>query len=155
MMLILIGLTLMIIEMYRYSKRFFGCLGAMLVFSGMLLRSLMYGFSPGMLLIMLVIIAVLLLSAHLIKLNVQKKEWLYQSIRIAVNEAQAQDDTYEFLIDCAGTAITDIDEVGKVSINDITFSVHADNFIALGEKVRITAVEGGKIFVVKENLENR
>ena len=78
--LILIGLMLMIIEMYRYSRRIFGILGAVLIGAGVIFRSVV-GFSPAILLLILFFIALVLLPAHLIKLRLQKREWLHQSIR--------------------------------------------------------------------------
>ena len=149
--LILTGLMLIIIEMFRYSKRMFGILGAVLVFSGILLRSLSAP-HPGVLFVLLFFAAAVLLVAHILKLNFQKRGWLYQSVRLAISEPEegAAGEMYEFLIDCGGVALTDIDGQGKVVINDVTFVVRADGFIARGEKVRVEAVDGGAIFVTKE-----
>ena len=76
------------------------------------------------------------------------------AVRIAVSEEpnddySGTDENYEFLLDCAGIALTDIDEQGKVNINDITFLVRSNNFIGRGEKISVTEVDGGDIFVTK------
>jgi len=86
---IVIGLVLMITEMYRYSRRVFTIVGASLIALGVIFRSLA-SFNVAALLILLSLIATILLVAHLIKLRVQKQEWLYQSIRNMVGKTKEE-----------------------------------------------------------------
>ena len=147
--LILTGLMLLVIEMFRSSKWKLAIPGASILLSGVVLRMLSGG-TPGMLLLMLLLSAGILLLSHILALLLQKRQWLYQSVNWAIGEQTDEQDDYEFLVGLIGVATTDINEEGSMAINDVTFFVCAQHFIERGSKVCVVSVDGEKIFVKKE-----
>ena len=114
--LIVVGLMLVIVEMFRYSRRIFGIIGSSLIATGVFFRS-MAGFDLAVLLLILMAVAVVLLVVHQIKLKTQKTEWLYQSINSAVNRVDADIETYEFSVKDTNALTDDIERVEEVSID--------------------------------------
>ncbi len=148
---ILTGLMSVIIEMFRSSKKpVFGLTGGVLIFAGIVIRMLNGG-SVATLFFILFFVGFILTAVHLFILRFQKRQWLYQSLRLALTarHGDVTGDTYgnEFLVGKAGTAATDIDGEGNAALDGVTVLVHSERFIERGAKVRVVSVERGKVFV--------
>ena len=124
-------------------------MGGVMAAAGIVLRMLAADGTVGMLLIMLLFVAAVLFSFHILSLRLQKRQWLLQSVKMLFGDEES-DAGYEFLVGLTGVSVTDINGEGSMVINDITFLAYSDCFIERGSKVRVTAVEGGRIAVVKE-----
>jgi len=144
--LLVVGVLLVLIEMFRYAKNIFLITGGILLFAGVLLSVIAFP-HPATIFFLLLFLAAILLVADLFRLRLQKRGWLFQALRLAVSEETEFAETYEFLADAFGIAITNIEKTGKIEINDIAFSVFSDKFIPQGAVVQIEAVDGEKIFV--------
>ena len=146
-MLILVGLMLIVVEFFQPSYGFPTACGSALVLLGITVRMLSGG-TFIMLFYMVLIIAVVILGAHMLMLATQKKPWLTQSLALKLENALPEDtDDYSFLLGRDGVATTDIDGNGHMAIDDVHFFVTSGVFIAKGTNVRVVRVAGDRIDV--------
>jgi membrane-bound ClpP family serine protease len=150
-----VGLMLVVIEMFRSPRRrALGIAGGVLIVAGIVLRMLNGG-DTAVLFLLLLSIGTVLLAAHLLILRVQKRRWLYQSLRLALERERERNAgithtlSREFILGQSGVAVTDINGEGNVVIDGITVLVHAQSYIERGCRVRVRLVENGKVFVEK------
>ena len=106
-LLAVLGLTFIVVQMYKSARGILGLIGAVLILSAFVFQSIIH-FSLIAFFIALLVVAFIVLAAHLIKLNMQKKEWLNQSIRIAVNDKDKNTKNYEFFLDTSMASIASI-----------------------------------------------
>ena len=147
-MCIALGLMLVIIEFYQTTKGFaVGC-GSALIATGTVIRMLTAG-TLGILFWIVFFVAVILLSAHSVMLFTQKRNWLVQSLTLALNESPVmmRGAGYSYLKNLTGVATTDINLTGHVSINDVNFFVCSKTPIEKGGLVRVLDVDGENIIV--------
>jgi len=147
--LALVGILLMAVEMFRQAKGRFLAAGVALAAVGVVVRMLNGG-TMSMLLWMLLLISAAVLPIHISSLFLHKRPWLYRSKVLALQEEASDPDNYEFLVGLIGITVTDVNDSGSMVINDITFFVSSARFIERGSDVRVVAVEGERILVVKE-----
>lgn len=146
-MLTTVGLMLVIVEFFQPSYRFPTYCGALTIAGGVVVRMLSGG-TFIMLFYMVLIIAVVILGAHMLMLATQKKPWLTQSLALKLENALPEDtDDYSFLLGRDGVATTDIDGNGHMAIDDVHFFVTSGVFIAKGTNVRVVRVAGDRIDV--------
>ena len=144
-----LGLMLIIVEFFQPARGIPSYCGIVLSLCGIVIRMLKSDGTFIMLFYMLFGCALILLVAHVFLSLRQKKAWLTQSLAIKLEKAMNDDgiDDYEDLIDKIGTATTDIDENGHVTLGDINLYVASDTFIEKGSKVRVVRVSDDKIEV--------
>lgn len=140
------GLILFCVEFFQPMHGVAYSLGVSLIGTAFITR-MIYG-TAGEAFMFVFITALLLFAVHVVSLATQKRDWL----RVArIEKGTARRRKYSALIDSVGVAITAIDLIGNVTINDINLVVYSDNPIMQGEKVRITKITSDKIIVERAN----
>lgn len=152
--LYVIGIVLLIIEMFMPGFGVFGVSGAISFIAGIVLRIL----SGGGFLEILIIIAIALVFLILVMVcavnsaksgRLSKSAFILNQNAIPVGQTAGTND-YAFLIGKTGIATTFLRPVGKAVIEEQTFEVISENsdIIEQGEKVKVSAVEGQRIIVI-------
>lgn len=147
-MCISLGLMFVIIEFFQTTNGIVAFLGGALIASGTVMRMLAGG-TLGVLFWMVFLVSVVLFAAHTVALITQKRNWLVQSLTLAINEnpMAARGAGYGYLKNLTGVATTDISLTGHVSINDVNFFVSSKTPIEKGTVVRVVDADGESIVV--------
>ena len=107
LLLATLGVTFIVVQMYKSERGILGMIGAVLTLTAFVFQSVIH-FTLIAFFIALIFVVIVVLTAHLIKLNLQKKEWLNQSIRIAVDARDKSVKNYEFFLDTSMASIANI-----------------------------------------------
>jgi len=122
--------------------------GAILIVGGIALRLVM-DFSISAFFSMTFYVVVVLLTADIIILFIQKRAWLTVSLSHAIMQREKEVSEYDFLKDLTALAITDIENDGQINLNDTVYEVYSENFIENGSFVKIVHCEKNRIRVKK------
>lgn len=152
--LYVIGIVLLIIEMFMPGFGIFGISGAISFIAGIVLRIL----SGGGFVEILVVIAVALIFLTLVMVfavksakngRLSKSAFVLNQNAIPVGQTAGTND-YTFLIGKIGVTTTFLRPVGKAIIEEQTYEVISENsdIIEKGEAVKVSAVEGQRIIVI-------
>ncbi|MGI6213593.1 MAG: NfeD family protein [Christensenellales bacterium] len=151
---LIVGLVFIIVEIFQPGFGVFGTLGIILCILSVYLHvSQGHGSPLAQAFLMIFIICACIVTAFLIMLSSAKKGWISRSPLIkkgaVLNEGIAESTKdYTNLMGAIGVATTDLRPVGRAQIGGELYDVVADGFyIAKGEGVRVTGIEGVKILV--------
>ncbi len=147
-MCLTLGLMFVVIEFFQTTNGFAASCGSALIIAGTVIRMLASG-SVGVLFWIAFFVAVILFAAHSVALFTQKRNWLVQSLTLALDESpvMTRGSGYAYLKNLTGVATTDIDLTGHVSINDVNFFVSSKTPIEKGSLVRVIGVDDENVFV--------
>lgn len=153
MILILVGLVLLMVEVFVPGFGIFGIVGAVLAFGGIITKIclgttfvqilVMLGFSV---VCIVVLFALLTLSA---RIGIIKRSAFVQD-KTSVPKNYDQVKEYKRLVGKVGFAKTDCNPVGKMSYNEKLYEVNSViGYIEKNSKVRVVEVKGDRIYVKK------
>ena len=155
---LIVGVVCLIVEAIQPGFGIFGITGILLLVAGIVLRAVFHQPEDNVLMqifqFLLLDIVILAIGIGLLVLA-QKKGWLKKTpfflSGTAVDETFSDGTkNYSFLIEKEGVAATVLRPSGKAEIEGTLYDVEsADFLIEKGEKIRVTAVEGGVIKVKK------
>jgi membrane-bound ClpP family serine protease len=156
---LVLGLIMVIIEIFNPGFGFFGIFGVILLIIGIVVRVAESGTGNPLVqfLVLLLMIIGVIGVAFIVMVRSAKKGWLSRSPLVenktAVPVGQTESSkNFNDLIGSLGVALTALRPSGTVVINDVEYDVVAAGFfIEKGEDVRVTMVEGNKIVVKKIN----
>lgn len=153
MILLLVGLVLLMIEVFVPGFGIFGILGSVFSLGGIITK-ICIGTTLNQILIMLgfavvsiiVLFVVLTISA---RIGFVKRSALVQDkTSVPVNYDHVKE--YAKLVGKIGFAKSDCNPVGKMSCNDKIYEVNSvDSFIEKNSKVKVVEVKGDRIYVKK------
>lgn len=152
---IVLGLILVIIEIFQPGFGFFGGLGTLLIIAGIVIRMLQGG-SLLMLFIMIFIVVVILLGAFLIMVRSMKYGWLSRTDLIQTGTAvspERSDATQDFskLVNRTGKTTTPLRPSGKAVIDGTVYDVVTQGaFIDVNKDIKVVEVEGVRIVVLEQ-----
>lgn len=153
---LIIGIVLIIIEIFQPGFGIFGILGGALSIVGIVLRVLVGdGNVFAQIFILLFFDVIIILIAFFAMLLTAKKGWLNRSPLIQNDTAVDKDHSegtadYSALVGMLGIAVTDLRPVGRANIDCEAYDVVADGFfIKKGEGIKVVSVEGSKITVTR------
>lgn len=149
---IVLGLILVIIEIFQPGFGVFGGLGTLLIITGIVIRMLQGG-SLLMLFIMIFIVIVILLGAFMIMVRSMKYGWLSRTDLIQTGAAvgfERSEATKDFsdLLNQTGKTTTPLRPSGKAIISGTEYDVVAQGaFISSEREIKVVEVEGIRIVV--------
>ena len=149
---IVLGLVLVIIEIFQPGFGVFGGLGTLLIIAGIVIRMLQGG-SLLMLFIMIFIVVIILLGAFTIMVRSMKYGWLSRTDFIQTGTAVGTDRSeatkdFSQLLDLSGKTTTPLRPSGKAVINGTEYDVVAQGaFISSEREIKVVEIEGVRIVV--------
>ncbi len=153
MILLLVGLVLLMVEIFVPGFGIFGILGAIFSLGGIITK-ICIGTTLTQILIMLAfsVISILILFVLLTisaRVGIVKRSAFVQDkTSVPVNYDKVKE--YSKLVGKVGFAKSDCNPVGKMSFNDKVYEVNSvDNFIEKNSKVKVVEVKGDRIYVKK------
>lgn len=154
---LIVGLIFVIVEIFSPGFGIFGIAGCLLLLAGIVLRVIKGDGSPlAQIFILLFFIAVLVSLSFVVMVELSKRGYVSRSplfqkgTAVDVERSEATED-YKTLIGKEGVAETYLRPIGKAQIEGATYDVVAGGafFLPRGTKIKVSAVEGIRIIVVK------
>jgi len=154
---LLVGLIFVIVEIFSPGFGIFGIAGSLLLVAGIVLRVIVGDGNPlAQIFVLLFFISILVSLAFVVMVELSKRGFISRSplfqrgTAVDIEHSEATEN-FKSLIGKEGVAETYLRPVGKADIGGATFDVVMDGafFVPSGTKVRVVAVEGVKITVVK------
>jgi membrane-bound ClpP family serine protease len=154
---LIIGLIFVIVEIFSPGFGIFGIAGSLLLLAGIVLRVIERDGNPFVqIFILLFLIAILVSLSFVIMVELSKRGFISRSpifqkgTAVDVERSEGTED-YKSLIGKEGVAETYLRPVGKAKIGGVVYDVVADGafFLPKGTKVKVSAIEGVRIIVVK------
>lgn len=147
--LIIIGIALLVAEIFIPSFGVSGGLGIVAIIAGIILTADTVNQGIIMFLVILVIVLVLMYGAY--KIVSSKKSPLVLDDIVKEDEANKE---LSFFLNRVGIALTILRPAGKADFDGVRLDVMTEgDFIKKGHKVVVTRTEGKKIFVREVVLE--
>lgn len=140
--LMITGYMLIVVELFQPSRGVVGYCGVFVLLCGIAVRMLSGG-TLLMLFIMVFASVVIILSAHILMLCLQKKAWLTHALALKLEE-KASEDT---LVGKQGIAETDLAPVGTVTIEGQSMTAFGNTWIEKGQEVCVLSVRGDIVTV--------
>jgi membrane-bound serine protease (ClpP class) len=155
---LLVGLILLIIEIFQPGFGVFGGLGCLLTIIGIVIRVADSGTANpfALLFIMLLLISLVVVAAFLIMIRSARSGWLKRTPLFEEGTAVNRDfsdgtKNYSYLIGKKGITITNLRPSGYASIEGETYDVTAEGFfIEKDVLVKVIGTEGVKVIVKKD-----
>jgi len=151
---LIVGLVLIIVEIFQPGFGIFGILGALLCVVAILIHISAGNGNPlAQIFLLVFLICFFVTIAFLVMLSSAKKGWISRSpliekgraVDVGISEGTKD---YSFLINMIGIASTDLRPIGRAILGEETYDVIADGFfITKNEGIKVVAVEGVKITV--------
>lgn len=158
---LVIGLALLLIEVFQPGFGMFGILGTVLLAVGTILRAIFHTPEDDVLVQvfqLIFLLAIIILIAFILFLIGNKRNWFKRSSIFTQNDTAVDTvfsdgtENFNMLKGKNGVTATDLRPVGKATIDRKTYDVVAESFfIDKGTKVEVIAVEGSKITVRNKN----
>lgn len=146
-----IGILCLIGEIYQPGTVALGVCGGICVFAGILCRVLSAGANENIfciIFLLVAIIAIIVLVAFMIMIRFVRYDWVNNIPD--VGKSEEEDPNFKNLRGEEGITLTTLRPVGQAQINSVDYEVYAEGFfINLGEKIKVTRIENGHIFVKK------
>lgn len=152
-LLIVLGLALVITELFRPCFGIFGTVGGLLIVLAVLLRiSKGDGNIYAQIFTIAFIVSIVIIVAFIVLIMTAKRGWVLRSPLLEKSKEQEKED-HEDLQDQYGVALTDIKPIGKANVGGQVVDVISEGFyVDKGELIIVTDSKEGKIKV--ERLEN-
>lgn len=151
---LIVGLILIMVEIFQPGFGIFGILGLLLCIAGIIIHVAAGNGNPlAQIFLIIFIIAFVVTAAFLLMLASAKKGWISRSPFIENSTVLSKGISegtkdYTNIVNMIGVAITDLRPSGRASIGDQIYDVVTDGFfITKGEGLKVVAVEGIKITV--------
>jgi membrane-bound ClpP family serine protease len=147
--LILLGIALLVAEIFIPSFGVTGVLGIISIIGGIVFTA--ETVAEGMIMFMIILVIVLVLMFLAYRFIASKRSPLV--LKEIVNEDDSDNDLV-FFIDKEGVALTTLRPSGKGDFDGVRLDViTVGNFIKKNQKIVVTRVEGKKIFVSELKVE--
>jgi membrane-bound serine protease (ClpP class) len=153
---LVLGLMLLFVEMFIPGFGIFGILGILLTIAGIVLRIIVGDGNPvAQIFLIIGFQGIITFSGFLIFAFVSKRgwlnrTWLVQSETAVSTEYSDGTENYKSLIGSQGVAVTDLRPIGKAEFLGKIYDVNSGGpYITKGEAIKVEAVEGVKISVVR------
>lgn len=143
--LLIVGLALIVLEMFYPKFGIFAAIGVILYIVGMVLRVILKdGNILAQVFFMLFFASIVCLISFIVMLATVKKNWLYKNPLGKTNKINIP-------IGTKGHALEELTPIGKVQLNDEEVVVSTEGFtIEKGEEVVVVAIEDNIIIVDRE-----
>jgi membrane-bound serine protease (ClpP class) len=153
---LVVGLILLYIELFIPGFGIFGISGIILTIAGIVLRAVVGDGDPIAQVFLLIFFqGAMVLIFFIIMSIIAKKGWLNRTWLVQSETAVATDyshgtENYKNLIGTQGIAVTDLRPIGKAEFAGKIYDVNTGGpYVTKGEMIRVEAVEGVKISVVR------
>lgn len=146
-LLLIAGLILIILEVLILPGIITGIIGFLLILSSIIYAFIHFGYSGGLIVILLSILSFLALIFIMKKLKVWNRFVLSEETKWKLAD---QSEIKTELIDKEGISLTDLKPSGFILVENKKFDASsAGEFIPKNSKVKILSIEGRKIIVKK------
>ncbi len=147
--LILLGIGLLVAEIFIPSFGVTGVLGIIAIIGGIVLTASSVGQGVVMFLVILVVVLVLMFIAY--KYVVSRNSPL---ILTDVLNEETSDDDLKFFLHKKGVALTILRPAGKGDFDGVRLDIITEgDFIKKGKGIIVSRIEGKKIFVKENRME--
>lgn len=150
--LLVMGVLCVIGEIYQPGNIALGACGVVCIFLGILTRVLSAQENENIFCIIFLLVAfvaIIVLVAFMLMIRFVRYDWVNNVPEIA-KEVEEEDPRYKSLQGVEGITLTTLRPGGKAEILSAEYEVFAEGFfINLGEKIKVTKIESGRIYVKK------